>query len=237
MKKIILVLFIFLGVKIMNVSAMDNYFVNMNGVIFSEEEYKFISDILWNGYQESMTQAEYDSIFIYGISNNIQIKELIPMMTFGNSHVTNSKSLVITKAATESDTLITVKVTWTKNPIVRSYDIIGAYLGGPIISSSVFTKVFSSSANNTSQYIKYDGNGFGVSIKLPDNGNQVMLSQVYRVTGTGTINASYQHATSNISLSNSQKYTISNNGTGGVFLFDSSISNYYDHMRGVDISV
>ena len=99
--------------------------------------------------------------------------------------------------------------------------------------------VVNSTGNNTSASYKPSslGNGFGVSIKLLSSGNNMRITQTFRISGTGKLYASYQHATSNISLADSQKFNISNSGYGGVFLFDNLIRKYYDGMGGVDISV
>lgn len=74
-------------------------------------------------------------------------------------------------------------------------------------------------------------------MKLPTGGNNMVVSQYFRVETGGTVYGSYQHATANISLANSKKYTISRTGYGGVFLFNSPVRSYYDAMGGVNISV
>lgn len=238
MKKILLCLSLLFYIGLTNVKAKEVYYTNSKNVCFSKEEYDFITNILWDGYQESMSLIEYNSILKNGVTDDVQSEELDIIMPLGTSHSTANKTLVITKAKSGNTTTVSVKATWTNLPVVRSYDVIGAYIMGPSIPNDVFTKVFTSSTTGTvSSNIKYNGNGFGVSIKLPTSGNSIVISQVYSVTGTGTINASYQHATTELSLSDSQKYTISGSGAGGVFAFDSSVYNYYDHMRGVDISI
>ena len=47
----------------------------------------------------------------------------------------------------------------------------------------------------------------------------------------------YRHAQGNLTLAQSQKYTIDSSGYGGVIKFDNSVKNYYDAMSGVYISV
>ena len=46
--------------------------------------------------------------------------------------------------------------------------------------------------------------------------------------------ATYQHATTNVSLATSKSYSFNSTGLGGVLKFNTSqISNYYDGMEGV----
>ena len=223
MKKLLFVIAIaFFYMGITSVHASEVYYTNVNNISFTKEEYDFVSKILWDGYQENMTLEEYDIILSNGISENIQINKYLPIMPLDTSHTTNAKSLVIAKSAFPSYALITVTLRWLGDPATRSYDIMGAYLDGVSLASSVSTRLSSSSSAYNSTYIKSDSNGFGVSIKLPDYDSNIILTQSYRVNGTGNVFASYQHAKYSISLNNSQKYTISNNGSGKVFLFDSS---------------
>ena len=64
-----------------------------------------------------------------------------------------------------------------------------------------------------------------------------MLQQNFYVQNSGTVYGSYQHATGYISLAQSKKYSIDLNGSGNVFLFDSSVDDYFDQMGGVWISM
>ncbi len=72
---------------------------------------------------------------------------------------------------------------------------------------------------------------------MPVAATSITAVQYYTVSKAGSVYASYQHAISNISLTNSKKYTISRQGYGGVLLFDSSVNSYYDGMSGVNISL
>lgn len=238
MKRMLFILAVVIScVGINNVSASEVYYSNSNGILLTKKEYDFISEILWDGYQENMTMDEYNIILSNGVSKDIQKEEYIPMTPFATTHTTNAKSLSITKASFSNYTLISVTTKWLGSPVVRSYDLIGAYLDRVSLMGSVATRLSSTSGAYSSSYIKSDSNGFGVSIKLPDTGTDIIVSQTFKVTGSGNVYASYQHATSNIILANSQNYTISRLGSGGVFLFDNSIYNIYDRMGGVNISI
>ena len=47
----------------------------------------------------------------------------------------------------------------------------------------------------------------------------------------------YQHAVTDVTLDQSQSYTISHNGLGRVLNFTNSVYNLYDGMTGVSISL
>ena len=59
----------------------------------------------------------------------------------------------------------------------------------------------------------------------------------FKDINNGTVYGTYQHSQRDISLSQSQRYTISANGYGGVLDFDSSVEDYFDGMGGVSINV
>ena len=195
--------------------------------------------MFYDGYQNLMTIDDYNIIFEAG-NNSIQEIESKTIETFNYSratyHETPSKYFTIKKSCS-SNCLITLVAEWKNNPNVRSYDVIGAYLDGVELMSTPSTTAANTSSSNTSLEMVSDLNGFGISVKLPTGGNNMMVSQYFRVSTGGTVYGSYQHATATISLANSKKYSISRNGFGGVFLFQSSVRDYYDAMGGVEIDV
>ena len=81
----------------------------------------------------------------------------------------------------------------------------------------------------------FGNNGFGVSFKLPTGGSSLNITQMFEVSIGGTVYASYQHANKTSTLDKSKDYSISKNGYGGVFLFSTLSSSYYDGMDGVYI--
>lgn len=129
-------------------------------------------------------------------------------------------------------------LTWIKNPNIRSYDVIGAYLENvnrlDVPSTMV---VIDDSTRQNYDTVKYDNNGFGVSVLLPLTAGNIKVSQTFKTSKGGTVYASYQHANKNISLINSNAYTISKNGYGNVFNFIGNIANIYDKMNGVSIDI
>ena len=193
----------------------------------------------WDGYQEIMTQEEYEEFNQSGILHGeFESKEIIDndiITTRGAIHTTGSKSLKIAKSCT-TNCKISVVLTWLKNPTIRSYDVMGAYLNGVSLKDAPITRVVSSNTTRYSDIVKKAYNGFGTSILLP-GGSNVILNQDYTVSKGGTVYASYQHATENTNLATSQSYNFSLTGYGRVFAFYNSARNIYDAMNGVDISV
>lgn len=224
-------------VFIQNVKAAETYYTSQNNVSFTQEEYDFLSSFFWDGVQDEMTQSDYQKFIASDIMyGDIEIKTYTPITTLSTTISDGYKTLKISKSCS-STCYINVTATWTEDPSVRSYDVIGAYLKNTELLNTPVTTVRSSSGTSTSSEIQNFSNGFGVSIKLPTSGSSIIVSQTFKVSTGGTVYASYQHATSSISLANSKNYTISSSGYGGVFNFTGTAASVYDRMNGVSIAV
>ena len=136
MKKIILPIILSLVVfTSSNVKALENNYINDNGVILTQEEYSIVSKLFYEGYQKFITKNDYNNIFNFDnntkLTENIIEKKIINYdknyMPLSSSHSSSSKSITISKACTSS-CFITIVAEWKKSPNVRSYDLIGAYL-------------------------------------------------------------------------------------------------------------
>lgn len=196
-----------------------------------------LSDFYWENCQELMKPEDYERFIESNIMNGeIDIVYLNPTSTRSSSITTPKKTLKIAKSCS-SNCAISVTATWKSNPAVRSYDVIGAYLENTKLVSTPFTTVVSSATNKIFDDVQKFTNGFGVSVKIPSSGANVTINQSYRVTKGGKVYASYQHATKNVSLEASKLYSISTTGYGHVFSFMGSVSNSYDRMNGVSISL
>ncbi len=216
-------------------------FINNYGVAFNKVEYDFINELYYEGFQNYIDKELYDIIFLDTNIVNSKITKnstTNSFMPYSSIHQTASKKLTIASACT-STCLISINIEWLKRPVTRSYDVIGAYLSGVELSTVPNTKVINSTGSSSTSTYNLDpaGNGFGASIKLLPAGSDMKIMQTFRIVGTGTVYGSYQHATSDITLNQSQNYTISRNGYGGVFLFHNSVKNYYDGMAGVSLNV
>ncbi len=138
---------------------------------------------------------------------------------------------------------------WTAVPNVKSYDVLALRTEGvnfnmsSLSGTQSYLKDGSSGAVGylyTTQNTKMFNNGVGISMNLVDGATNFMLSMsvIYNITGSYPhVYGSYQHATNNVSLAQSQKYSLSKSGYGGVILFDSSVKGYYDQMNGVDVAL
>lgn len=237
--KIGILIFAFALLVSKNVYAQnDSYYENSNGVIVTEKEYQFINDFYGSGYFENMSLGDYNWLQDLNINESeIEVKTIYDLNSSSRAttHTSASKKLTIAKSCSSNCTII-VKCQWLKNPVVRSYDVIGARLSGTEVISSITTKVTSNDGTEYFSNLKTLSSGFGVSVQLP-TGNGISIEQKYVVSKGGTVYASYQHAQSSISLTNSKSYTISSSGYGSVFNFYGASSGVYDQMGGVSISV
>ncbi len=220
------------------VFAKEVYFKNNNNVTLTKKEYDYIVERFSENYPNVMTQKDYDNLIKDEYLNGkIQIvtsnDSINPLATY---YETGSKSIKITSTCVSDRCNITVVTQWLKQPTITSYDVIGARFADTSLINSPNTVAYTKTNTIYSTEAQKFSNGFGVSIKIP-SGLYLEIDQYFEVKPSGTVFASYQHATSNISLANSKKYTISSSGFGGVFSFNNSVKNYYDGMGGVKISV
>lgn len=204
-------------------------------IMLSDCEYDFISNMFYEGFQNNMSIEDYNNIFSSGISCNSPIQ--LNNNTFdllGTSHTTKSKNLLIKKSCSSNICLITIQLKWLVTPKNKSYDVIGALLENTnFVGQAVTTFLDGNNITNSSNY-KFYLNGYGTSIYLSSS-EKPNIIQYFNANNSGIVYASYQHSTSQISLNQSQNYSLSKNGYGGVFLFNNNIKPYFDGMSGVSI--
>lgn len=173
--------------------------------------------------------------------NNAVEKNIINSNSSGNTETTYKK-LTTTITNNGDYYRYTATLIWKNFPTVRSYDIIGigfytnlqphsninfiqevCYVGGSCSSSNTGTRqIFNA--------------GAGVSFKLPSGSLSLLKQTIYfdlekKTTSTLVMQdayGDYAHATSTISETNSQKYSVV--GSSGIVL-QSSIVNYYDAIE------
>ena len=218
----------------------ESYYTNNNGVSLTEREYNYVIDFYGDDYPSKMTAEDYNWIQKMDVNNrDYKIEKYYDNDTTTRSsyHQTSSKYLAISKACSSTCT-VNILLKWLKNPNVRSYDVIGArFVNTSILSDSASTYVYSSAGTTYYNNYQYFSNGFGNSVKLPSEATGISVQQSFEVQNSGTVYGSYQHATGYISLAQSKKYSIDLNGSGNVFLFNSSVDDYFDQMGGVWINM
>ena len=199
--------------------------------------------MFYDGFHDVVTADDYSKIFLEDITNGVISSNSVDYLSgniyspLATSHSTASKTLTISSSCS-TNCLISIVAIWKKSPVVRSYDLMGAYLSNVSLVGDITTIARNSTGTNYSSGTVQSVNGFGESVLLLSSGSDMKITQYFYVTPGGMVYGSYQHAKSSISLANSMKYSISLSGYGNVFLFNNtSISNHYDGMGGVNINV
>lgn len=227
---------IFIG----KVNAQEFYYENNNGVIFTEHEYNTISQFYWEGYQDYITNDNFEFLKDNGLfENEINTTEIMDNsvnLLAIDEHTTANKSLKMSTSCS-TNCLVSITLNWINLPVVRSYDIVGIYYENTSVLRVDDLIVKSNKGSNTFSYTNKASNGIGTSFRLPTNVTYLKVAQTLLVENKGTIKASYQHAKKSISYANSKKYSFSKYGVGGVFSFENGIQDYYDCMLGVELSL
>ena len=234
----------------LNVKADEIYYTNANNVSMTKQQYDYFVELADEEYPNVVTQEVYDKFVNNGFftqpiekqvydEDAVRQQEIIPsVIPRGTVHETQAKKLVLGKTCGTTTCDITVTLTWKGQPVIKSWDVIGAYLYGNLnLASNILTTLTYSGGNIAYDDPYYTTGGFGTSVKLRTSSTNMRAYQSYDVYGTGTVFASYQHATSNISKSTSHLFTIGAGGYGGVFYFYGAASNVYDQMGGVNVGV
>ncbi|MBE6139272.1 MAG: hypothetical protein E7174_02030 [Firmicutes bacterium] len=189
--------------------------------------------------------------------NFLKEKKNSPQTRASASYSTSMKRITLTVVPSGYVThrVITLTNTWLSIPSVKSYDVLA--VGAE--ATSYYVRM---SGGTLSGYQKYDGayhrytqssdntkistgwgaggGGIGISMNIDDSVTSSLENSLTVTLITDAepfvVHGTYQHATSNVSLSQSKNYTFSENGMGGVLNFASSVSSYYDGMRGVEVA-
>ena len=170
--------------------------------------------------------------------------------TNGPTHTTTYKKLHISATHLSGNGYeIRLYEEWLLLPSVRSYDVIGIRLYDGTVQSGSQDGTQTYKQNGNFYYINYSAtgtnivtatNGYGISMNLVDDSTYYSCdttSVVYATSALSEVYGSYQHAIYSVSLSDSQSYSISHNGYGGVFNFATGVMGAYDGMAGVSLSL
>lgn len=241
MKKILIIfgaLAIFIGQDV----KAETYFVNKNNVRLTKSQYDYISKLYYEGYQNFITEDEYNALVQNDLfQQNIESKSIVAFEksnTRSTNIYANKRTITISKSC-NAKCLITLKVIWDSIPLVQSYDVIGMRFNSTsattINQCSISGNNYNNSYSTRTENYKSSNNGFGYSVKIPNNAGLVILTSATVNTG-GTVYGAYEHALSNVSLATSKNYNISSAGQGSVFAFTGSAIGKYDNTSGVEIN-
>jgi len=220
------------------IDSNDCYYSNDNNVCMAKKEYDFLSKMYWDGCQDLLTQDDYIKLKNSNLlDSTIEVVSYPTIQPYSTLISDRYKTLKILKTCNNSSCAISVTVEWNSAPVTKGYDLIGACLDGVTLLNNPSTYVYSNSSNKKATEIKKEESGFGTSLMLPTIGTNIVVNQAFSVSKGGTVYASYQHATRDVNLSDSKKYTISKYGYGKVFNFNDNISLSYERMGGVEINV
>ncbi len=252
MKKLVVLFISVLTVSCfaINVNADEIYYTNANNVSMTKEQYDYFVELVDEYYPTVVNQNTYDKFLNDGLfgqaiekqtfdEDEYKLQTIIPMAEpKGTVHETTAKKLVISKTCAATYCDITVTLTWKGQPKVKSWDVIGALLYGNLtLMDGPDTDLTYSGGTIYYTDPQFVGGGFGTSVKMQSSTTNMRVYQSYDVYGTGTVYASYQHATKSITKATSKLYTVGFGGDGGVFHFYGSAIGKFDQMGGVDVYV
>ena len=196
----------------------------------------------------TFTYSEVDPDMVDQIKENFNNG----ITTYDASHQTTYKRIqIIDNPINVSDGMhmVMVYTQWLVTPATKSYDVTAMRIDGGYVvegsqdGSQLYWKDGSYSMINYSPNgtnIRKADNGFGISMNLVDGASYFetdISANVISTSQNAVAYGTYQHAVTDVSLSQSQSYTISHNGLGDVLNFASSVYNYYDRMAGVSITL
>lgn len=188
--------------------------------------------------EREITKEEYESF-----------NPVMPRLNDGGaSHATTAKEISLSVFGGTTWNYVLFVATWKGIPSTRSFDVIGIRGYGFEFSNGTQNgeQIYTLDGNYTAidyawngTNIKKHDNGFGISMNIV-NSDITSLQAVVECDIKATVNhptvyGSYQHAVDNLTLAQSQNYTLGGAGLGGVFVFPYSIAQKYDGMSGVAV--
>lgn len=170
--------------------------------------------------------------------------------TYDAYHETTYKRITIIGDHIGGNTYdVMVYTQWLVTPATKSFDVTAMRVDGGYVVDGTQDGTQVYWKDGAYDYVDYSwngtnirkiDNGFGISMNLV-NGASYFETDISANVITTSSNAeafgTYQHAVTDVTLNQSQSYTISHNGLGGVVNFTNSVYNLYDGMAGVSISL
>ena len=189
--------------------------------------------------ERELTKSEYDS---YDKKSNARLSD------DSMYYETTAKKLSLVLLGGTTWNYVVLTATWKYIPTTRSYDVIGfrgyglEFRDGSQIGEQIYVLNGTYSTINyawNGTNIQRHDNGFGISMNIVNSDisalQLIVECDVSVAQSSPAIYGSYQHAVENVSLANSQNYTLTGGGLGDVFEFPYSIAQKYDGMSGLSI--
>ena len=170
--------------------------------------------------------------------------------TYDASHQTSYKRIqIIDNYIGGSTHNVIVYTQWLVTPATKSYDVTAMRIDGGYVVEGTQDGTQTYWANGAYGYVEYSpngtnirkaDNGFGISMNLVNDASYFetdISANVIATSSSATAYGTYQHAVTDVTLDESQSYTISHNGFGEVLNFATGIRGSYDRMAGVSIAL
>lgn len=167
----------------------------------------------------------------------------------GQVVTTTAKTLTISAIPYSGtiDYAVSLNANWKKMPVRRSYDVIAIRLGNNMAmrdksatGAQLYTGGSVAYSFKGTNMIYDSSKGYGISMNLVNDvisSLQCFTEVDIAVGATSTLYGAYEHAIDDVSLKNSQDYSISAVGMGKVINFSDSVWQHYDGMDGVDLTI
>ena len=170
--------------------------------------------------------------------------------TYDATHETTYKRITIIDNYIGGSThSVLVYTQWLVTPATKSFDVTAMRIDGGYVVDGTQSGTQVYWEDGEYNYINYSwngtnirktDNGFGISMNLVNGASYFetdISANVVTTSSDAVAYGTYQHAVTDVTLNQSQSYTISHNGLGGVVNFTNSVYNLYDGMAGVSISL
>ncbi len=138
---------------------------------------------------------------------------------------------------------VELNVTWKKTPKYKSYGVIAIMSEGATFDANSLDGYQNAILSSRNQSVHYNiatkntkilSNGIGISMNLIDDAIYYNLSLSIRYTGKGIVYGNYRHATNNVALDQSLKYSLKN---GSIVFNTNSLNDIYDVISPISINI
>lgn len=182
-------------------------------------------------------------------------KHEISPMSWRRTYQTSMKKIYMQVVSGSASTkIVTITNTWLSLPSVRSYDVIAVRPGTNSMTIHVNKNAISGYQKWDGNFVNYDADstntkisssfkgkgGIGISMNIVDRVTTTLENSmtIYFLCGASTfeIYGTYQHATSDVTLAQSQNYSFGKDGYGSVLIFAKAVKNKYDNMEGIKLN-